>query len=553
MTNVSIEPGDAGSLADLIADTDDGLYLETNRSWSIDDRRLQFQFATEVAPRDPRRRARPAVPQPLLRRGHAAVLGLARRRVLARRMAAVGADELRQGRARPGHARLARRRARRASATSRSAWRERVETPLELAERALAPAPAARRRSPSTRERSLLSRFARSRADPGDRGRRPDGRASLCAARRPRRRRRRPTAPTTTRCARAARRPRDGRRGRRARPAGRATYPGLPAPPAATAATTAGTRRPPRSTPAPAGAALRAAFAAAAEHGLEAFGIWTAGEVRDGDRLDAPASRAARPRHRRHMKVICRDARRPQRAAPRRPASALAALDPAAIARRAAREGRAAGSPVELAPGEYPVVLERRRGRRAAGVRSAALRVQRAGPRRGPRRAGRAARARAWPRRRSTSPTRRASRARCRARFDAEGVPKAPLPLIQDGVAHARRARHALGRARRRRRALDRPRARARRLARGPDPDQPRAGRRRRGRRGASSCAPIERGIYVTRLWYVNIVHAKRDAADRHDARRHVPDRGRPRSPGPLRDVRFTDAVAAHPRRAPRR
>jgi TldD protein len=49
MTNVSIEPGSAGTLADLIADTGDGLYLETNRSWSIDDRRLQFQFATEVA------------------------------------------------------------------------------------------------------------------------------------------------------------------------------------------------------------------------------------------------------------------------------------------------------------------------------------------------------------------------------------------------------------------------------------------------------------------------------------------------------------------------
>jgi TldD protein len=49
MTNVSVEPGDAGSLADLIADTDHGLYLESNRSWSIDDRRWQFQFATEVA------------------------------------------------------------------------------------------------------------------------------------------------------------------------------------------------------------------------------------------------------------------------------------------------------------------------------------------------------------------------------------------------------------------------------------------------------------------------------------------------------------------------
>jgi TldD protein len=49
MTNVSIEPGTAGTLADLIADTGDGLYLESNRSWSIDDRRLQFQFATEIA------------------------------------------------------------------------------------------------------------------------------------------------------------------------------------------------------------------------------------------------------------------------------------------------------------------------------------------------------------------------------------------------------------------------------------------------------------------------------------------------------------------------
>ncbi len=49
MTNVSIEPGEAGSLADLVGDTGDGLYLETNRSWSIDDRRLHFQFATEVA------------------------------------------------------------------------------------------------------------------------------------------------------------------------------------------------------------------------------------------------------------------------------------------------------------------------------------------------------------------------------------------------------------------------------------------------------------------------------------------------------------------------
>jgi TldD protein len=49
MTNVSIEPGDAGSLEDLLAETGEGIYMETNRSWSIDDRRLHFQFATEIA------------------------------------------------------------------------------------------------------------------------------------------------------------------------------------------------------------------------------------------------------------------------------------------------------------------------------------------------------------------------------------------------------------------------------------------------------------------------------------------------------------------------
>jgi TldD protein len=47
MTNVSIEPGE-WSLEDMIADTEDGIYMETNRSWSIDDKRLNFQFGTEI-------------------------------------------------------------------------------------------------------------------------------------------------------------------------------------------------------------------------------------------------------------------------------------------------------------------------------------------------------------------------------------------------------------------------------------------------------------------------------------------------------------------------
>jgi TldD protein len=49
MTNVNLDPGDAGTLEELIADTADGLLIETNRSWSIDDRRLHFQFEGEAA------------------------------------------------------------------------------------------------------------------------------------------------------------------------------------------------------------------------------------------------------------------------------------------------------------------------------------------------------------------------------------------------------------------------------------------------------------------------------------------------------------------------
>ncbi|MCI0596108.1 MAG: TldD/PmbA family protein [candidate division Zixibacteria bacterium] len=48
MTNINLLPGE-GTLADLIADTKDGLLIDTNKSWSIDDRRLNFQFGCEAA------------------------------------------------------------------------------------------------------------------------------------------------------------------------------------------------------------------------------------------------------------------------------------------------------------------------------------------------------------------------------------------------------------------------------------------------------------------------------------------------------------------------
>jgi TldD protein len=48
MTNLHLEPGE-GTLDDLLADVADGIYMETNKSWSIDDKRLNFQFGTQIA------------------------------------------------------------------------------------------------------------------------------------------------------------------------------------------------------------------------------------------------------------------------------------------------------------------------------------------------------------------------------------------------------------------------------------------------------------------------------------------------------------------------
>jgi TldD protein len=48
MTNLHLEPGE-GTLEQLLDGVDSGVYLETNRSWSIDDKRLNFQFGTQCA------------------------------------------------------------------------------------------------------------------------------------------------------------------------------------------------------------------------------------------------------------------------------------------------------------------------------------------------------------------------------------------------------------------------------------------------------------------------------------------------------------------------
>lgn len=48
MTNINLLP-DSGTLEDLIADTKDGILVDSNKSWSIDQKRLNFQFGCEIA------------------------------------------------------------------------------------------------------------------------------------------------------------------------------------------------------------------------------------------------------------------------------------------------------------------------------------------------------------------------------------------------------------------------------------------------------------------------------------------------------------------------
>ena len=288
--------------------------------------------------------------------------------------------------------------------------------------------------------------------------------------------------------------------------------------------------------PGDAGAALAAACAVAAEQGLEAFGIWTAGAVRTaiatstGLRRDEELTDA-------FMKVICRDGdgRTGFAAATAR---AAASLDAEALTRQAAAKvGR---EPLaELAPGDYPVVLEaaavgalleflgglafnglsHAEGR---GALSGRLETTIAAP----------------PIDLSDDP--------CSARtlphtFDLEGVRKAPLTLIAGGVAkavvHDRRSAALAG-------PTTRSTGHATRPAGSPDGPAPTNLVLAGGDAVdvAELLAPIERGIYVTRLWYLNTVREKETLLTgmTRDGTFLVEDGAITR---PLRDVRFTDSV----------
>ena len=295
------------------------------------------------------------------------------------------------------------------------------------------------------------------------------------------------------------------------------------------------------------GAALASAFSVARAAGLEAHGIWTAAEEERAVTTSSGATAADRTTDA-FMKVICiapgedsapggghTVAGRSGYAADT--AVAARRIDARALAERAAAKAAAAGPVAELEPGEYPVVFEPHavgwlcdllaltafNGLAHAEGRGALV------GRLGHRVAAPAINLSDSPRFRSTLPR----------GFDAEGVPKAPLPLIQDGVAHS--VAHDLRSAARAGAAST-----GHALAPGGHPHGPHATNLVLAGGGAASegelCEGVERGVYVTRLWYANVVRPKETliTAVTRDGTFLIEDG---RVTRPLRDLRLTDSV----------
>jgi PmbA protein len=289
--------------------------------------------------------------------------------------------------------------------------------------------------------------------------------------------------------------------------------------------------------PASGATALEAAFSVAAEHGVEAHGIWTVAEqeqalaFRDGD-VEAERRTDA------FMKVICIA---PSGRSGYSASSSVSAadLDAGALAEQAALKATASGEPAELPPGEYPVVFEAH----AVGwlcdllaecAFNGLAHAEGRGALDG--KIGEAVAAPAINLADSPAHPRTLPRS-----FDAEGTRKGPLPLIQDGVAHG--VAHDIRSA-----ALagDGAVTTGHALAPGGDAAGPHPTNLVLAGGGAAGeselCAPIERGIYVTRLWYANVVRPKETliTAVTRDGTFLIEDG---RITRPLRDLRLTDSV----------
>ncbi len=407
-----------------------------------------------------------------------------------------------------------------------------VDAALQLAERGLAAMePGDGAQATVTSEHSLLLRFARSRPTQAtslsdatlELTAVRDGHVGSAATNR--------TDPDALRaCARAA----DAAALAAADAAGATgSYPGLPAP-ALARAHEGHDPETARLDPAVGGAALATAFEVAARHGVEAHGAWTVGEVETAV-VSSTGTAAADRVTDAFLKVVgmAGDGRSGYGS---QAAISSGALDALAVAERAAGKA-AAGAPDRLEPGEYPVVLEPQavgdllswlgtlafNGLAYAEERSALC------GRLGARVVAPSINLSDSPRYPGTLP---------RA-FDAEGVPKAPVPLIQDGVAarvvHDTRSgalmgTHSTGHALAPAGAGDGPSPTNLVMIGGGAADE------------AELCRPIERGVYVTRLWYTNAVRPKETLLTglTRDGTFLIEDG---RVTRPLHDLRFTDRV----------
>ena len=413
-----------------------------------------------------------------------------------------------------------------------------MTAPLGIAERALA---AVGGTEPLhvrvVRERSILLRFARSRPTQAtavddltvEITALRDGHTASAVTNRS-------DPEALTDCARAA-----GEAADAAARSGPGSYPGFPAPRAGQPhdgrdAETA------RLDPASGGSALEVAFEVAERNGVEAHGAWTAAEVEtaiactSGDLVSEAVTDAL-------MKVTCiaQDARSGYACAA---GTSVQSLDPGAIADAAAARASGAlatgwngGPALRVEPGEYPVVLDADAVGELAGwlgllafngLAYAEERSPLVG-RMGTRVASACVNLADSPRHPRTLP---------RA-FDAEGVPKAPLPLIQDGLAHrvvhdsrsgALAGATSTGHAERPGGSQDGPQPTNLVLAGGGAAD------------AAELCRPIERGVYVTRLWYTNAVRPKETLITgvTRDGTFLIEDG---EIVAPLEDLRLTDSV----------
>jgi PmbA protein len=314
---------------------------------------------------------------------------------------------------------------------------------------------------------------------------------------------------------------------------GPGTYPGLPQPAAIpgheghdaeTAALNAGA----------AGLALTAVFERCRAAGLEAFGIWTAAEVTTAIASSTGVAVAEAVTDA-QMTVIARD-RDGRSGYADTTAVAVAAIDPAAIAAAAAAR---VSSDVQqtLAPGEYPVVLDHTAvGTLLSFLGSLAFNGLAHHECRGALWGSIGARV-AAPCVTVADATR--IRGTLPRGFDAEGVPKQPLALIEDGIAQA--VVHDTRSA-----ALAETRSTGHALAPGGSPDGPEPTNLVLAGGDAATieelCAPIQLGLFVTRLWYVNTVEPRHTLLTgmTRDGTFLIEDGAIGR---PLHDVRFTDSA----------